>query len=99
MDSYLALKSFQAKTPAGCKVVKGGEEISLSSATAAKLVKNGLLVEGHVGMNLLGRYETRVKTVRDTLGYSPEEARIEALGLVTSCLKRHDSTKTVTAPS
>lgn len=99
MVSYLALKSFEAKTPTGCKFWKGGEAICLSSAKAANLVKTGLLVEAHVGMDLLASYEARVKTLRHKLGYSVEEARVEALALVISCLKRHESTKNIMLPS
>lgn len=99
MNSYIALRSFEAKSFSGCKVVKGGEAIRLSSTKAANLVKSGLIVEKHVGMDLLGLYEARVRTFLDMLGYSLEEARIEASALVKSCLKRHESTKTVIPPT
>lgn len=99
MNSYVALMSFEAKTPAGKMVVKGGEAMRLSSFQATKLVKSGVVVDRHVGIDLLATYETRSKTLENKLGFSPEEARIAALELVTSCLTRHESTKTVTAPT
>lgn len=95
MHSYIALRSFEAKAPTGLKVVKRGEAICLSSAKAANLVKDGLIIEKHVGMNLVGLYDARARTLMDVLGYSLEESRTEASALVASCLKRHESTKTV----
>lgn len=99
MHSYIALRSFEAKSPTGSRVVKGGEAISLSSANATNLVKSDLLVEANVGVNLLARYEARVKVLMNRLGYALESARAEASALVASCLKRHESTKTVTPPT
>ncbi|GAW68746.1 radical SAM domain-containing protein [Geoanaerobacter pelophilus] len=83
----------------GSKVWKRGEAICLSSLQATSKVTGGIVVDRHVGIDLLATYETRSKTLRDKLGFSPEEAGVEALELVTSCLKRHESTKTVPAPT
>jgi len=96
MNSYLVVKSFEARTPSGIKVWRGGEAISLSSARAANLVRSGLIIESNVGKAI---FESRIQTLRDKLGYSNGEARIAAADLVASSLRRHESTKTVTAPS
>jgi DNA repair photolyase len=99
MNSFLVLKSFEAKTPTGCRIWKRGEAIRLSSTKAASMVASGFIVERNVGGNLLTTYEARVKTLRGRVGNSAEEARIKASALVISCIKRHESTKTVTPPS
>lgn len=99
MNSYLALRPLEIRTPIGSKVWKRGEAIRLSSLQATGKVAGGVVVDRHVGIDLLATYETRSKTLRDKLGFSPEEARVEALKLVSSCLKRHESTKTVPVPT
>ena len=99
MNSYSVVKSFEVKTLTGNKVFKRGEAIRLSFAKAATLMANGLLIDAHVGKNMLDKYETRVTVLMEKLGYSREDAQTEAMQLVTSCLKRHESTKTIKPPT
>jgi hypothetical protein len=99
MNSYFALRPLEVRTPTGCKAWRRGEAIRLSSIQATSKVIAGAVVDLHVGIDLLATYEARSMTLRAKLGFSPEEARIDALELVTSCLKRHEATKRVTAPT
>lgn len=99
MNSYIVRSAFAAKTPAGDQVMREGGAYRLSSAKATTLVSRGLIVDAHVGVSLLDQYETRVKVLNEKLGRSLEDAQAEAAQLVTSCLKRHESTKAIAAPT
>lgn len=98
MARYLVRNAFIVNSPHGHQTRSKGEAMSLSSSNAAPLVSRGLLVEEHVGQDLLDRFEERVKVLLGKLDYSREDAHIEAAAMVTSILKRHESLKLSAPP-
>ncbi|WP_223906367.1 hypothetical protein [Geobacter sp. AOG1] len=78
--------------------MKKGEALCLSCSKAASLISRGLIVDAHIGLDLLDKYETRAKVLMEKLGYSQGGAQTEAVQLVNSCLKRHESMKSTRSP-
>ena len=99
MPNYVIRSAFTAKSPTGDREMRKGEAISLSSSKASSMVQSEHLVDAHVGLNLLDKYEARVKVLMKELGYPGKEAMSQATQMVSSFFKRHESSKTVTAPS
>jgi DNA repair photolyase len=81
------------------RVMNKGGAIRLSSIKAAPLIDQGFLADQYVGLDLLDKYESRVRIIVNKLGYSVEDARKEAIELVNSCLKRHEAMKKAVQPS
>lgn len=99
MGEYLVRTPFRKNTPQGDQVMNKGEAVRLSSIKAAKYVANGLLVDTHIGLDLLTKFEARVTLLMDKLGYPKERAEAEAMGVVTASLKRHESLKSFRPPT
>jgi len=99
MPEYIVRSAFSAKCPTGEQLLRKGEVLRLSSSKASALVLSGYIVDVNVGLDPLVKYEARVKVLREKVGYTANDAQIEAEQLVTSCLKRHEATKTLTPPS
>jgi DNA repair photolyase len=99
MADVVVRSAFTAKTPEGARVMKKGEAFRLSSRKAVSLVLQGLAVDANIGLDLLAKYEARVKVLIEKLSYTLEEAQNEAAALVKSCLLRHDSLKNTAPPT
>lgn len=99
MFEYLVKTPFKMNTPQGQRVFNKGEALRLSSSKAVKHLTTGLLVEKHVGLDLLSKFEARKVLLTDKLCYPDERAEAEAIGVVISSLKRHESLKTYKLPT
>ena len=99
MLEYIVRSSFTAKSPTGDQLLRKGEALRLSCSKAASLISKGLIVDAHVGNNLLDKYESRVNVLIRHLDYSRGDAQIEATQMVESCLKRHESMKSISSPT
>jgi DNA repair photolyase len=100
MPKYIVRSAFTANFPTGEKLLRKGEALRLScSSKATQLIARGLVVDEHVGLDLLKKFDARVKALTERVGYSRKDAQTEAAELVKSCLKRHESLKFTTPPS
>lgn len=99
MFEYLVKTPFKMNTPQGQRVFNKGQALRLSSFKAVKHLTTGLLVENHVGLDLLSKFEARKILLTDKLGYPEDRAEVEAIGVVISSLKRHESLKTYRLPT
>lgn len=99
MFEYLVKTPFKMNTPQGRRVFNKGEAIRLSCTKAVNHLATGLLVEKHVGMDLLSKFETRKALLADKLGYPMARAEAETMAVVISSVKRHESLKSFKPPS
>lgn len=99
MREFLVRSAFRTITPQGPLLLNRGETVRLSSCKAVDHVASGLFAEKHVGLDLLAKYEARVRTLMEHIGVAKKEAEFEAIKMVMSCLKRHESLKSFSEPS
>lgn len=99
MREYLVRSPFRRNSAHGELLINRGETIRISSSKAVPHVSSGLIVEKHVGLDLITTFESRTGQLVDKLGYSTYPAETGAIKLVISCLKRHKSLKSINPPS